>query len=218
MARGLWLLCVGVLVPAGARAADAEVRTYAVSVDGRRAGQSVLAIDRKDDGAVTVTANVSISLRFFIKTYTYTYQGTEVWKAGRLQALQSTSNDDGKSYRVTAATGPNGLNVTVNGQARVTRADVWTTSYWQLHDAKLANRPVPLLDADTGRDLNGYLQHLGASPLSVAGQTVPCTRYRVTGGPSPVDVWFDAANRLVRQEFVEDGHRTIVELISTQRR
>jgi hypothetical protein len=222
MARAFRLLCVGlvVLLAGGTRAvaAETEVRYYAVSVDGKRAGQSTLNIHRQDDGTVTVGGSVDIRLRIFIKTVTYTYQGTEVWKAGRLHSLQSTCNDNGKNFQVTALAQPNGLSVTVNGQERMSRADVWTTSYWQLHDVKLANHPVPLLDADTGKAMNGYLQHLGTAQVSVGGQAVTCTRYRMTGGPSPVDLWFDGANRLVRQEFVEDGYRTVVELASVQRR
>ena len=35
--------------------------------------------------------------------------------------------------------------------------------------------------------------------------------------PSPVDVWFDQYHRLVRQEFTETGHRTIVQLVAVRR-
>src|SRR5262249_24984622 len=213
MGQSMQLLFMGtlVLLVGGTRAvaAETEVRTYTVSVDGRRAGQSVLDIHRQDDGQVVVTASANVSVRFLLKTYTYTYQGREVWKAGRLQTLQSTSNDDGKVFQVTAVAQPNGLNIKVNGQERLGRADVWTTRDAQLHDPNRATQPAPLLDADTGRDLNGHLQHFGAAQVTVAGQAVTCTRYRIAGIPSPVDLWFDSANRLVRQEFVEDGHRTV---------
>src|SRR5262249_61276704 len=138
--------------------------------------------------------------------------------AGPRKPLQSTPNAAGRVFEVTAVAQPNGLNIKVNGQERLGRADVWTTSYWQLHDPKRANQPVPLLDADTGRDLNGHLQHFGAGPLSVGGQVVHCTRYRFTGGPPPAGGRVGGSSRPGRPEVVGGGEHTNAELVVTTRR
>ena len=50
----------------------------------------------------------------------------------------------------------------------------------------------------------------------VAGQAVECAHYRVSGG-AQADLWFDANERLVRQDSIEDGHRTVLELTRLQR-
>ena len=41
--------------------------------------------------------------------------------------------------------------------------------------------------------------------------------FRVTGGPTPIDLWFDRYYRLVRQEFTEAGHKMIVQLVNVRR-
>jgi hypothetical protein len=200
-----------------AGAADSERRDFNILVDGKRAGAYHLTITRADDGTYTATAQANVRVSYLVYTYTYSYQGTEVWKAGRLVSLSSSTNDDGKRFQVSAATDGTNLRVTVNGQEHATRPDVWTTTYWRLPDPKFRNQAVPLLDADTGRDINATLQCVGAEAIQVGGQAQNCVHYHVTGGGLEVDAWYDGQERLVHQESMEDGHRTVLDLAGIRR-
>jgi hypothetical protein len=219
--RCLGLLILGVLMLVSgstrAGAADSERRDFNILVDGKRAGAYHLTITHADDGTDTVSAQAHVRVSHLVYTYTYAYQGTEVWKAGRLASLNSSTDDDGTRFQVSAVADGANLRVTVNGQEHATRGDVWTTTYWRLPDAKFRNRGVPLLDADTGRDINATLQCIGAEAIQVVGQAVNCVHYRVRGGGVAVDAWYDAQERLVRQESVEDGHRTVLDLAGIRR-
>ena len=53
--------------------------------------------------------------------------------------------------------------------------------------------------------------HVGVEQPSVAGQMQQVQHYRLTGKVN-VDLWYDGHNRLVRQEFEEQKHRTLIEL------
>ena len=117
---------------------------------------------------------------------------------------------------MTAASDANSLRVKVNGQDKMSRADVWLTSYWHLPLASQRNGAVPLLDADTGRDINATLQYVGVGPVTFAGQAQNYARYRLTGGVQ-VELWYDATERPVRQEWVEDGHKSVLELVRVRR-
>jgi hypothetical protein len=118
----------------------------------------------------------------------------------------------------------------MNGKAYAADPDVWVTSYWQIPErlADAANedrgtirrtsartpkgpRTVLLLDSDQGKLLRGKLKSMGEETLTVAGRPQTCTHYRITGDVE-VDVWYDASRRLVRQESVESGHKTLLEL------
>jgi hypothetical protein len=206
------------LAPAPATAADIEVRDFVVWVDGKRGGEYHMTINRQDDGSVTMTGQADVLLSFFagLKKYTYSYRGTEVWKDDKLVSLSSSSNDDGKEYTVTAMPEGGNLHLKVNGQDRMIRPDVWLTTYWHLPAGPQRNGAVPLLDADTGRELNGSLQYIGVNPLTISGQTQNYARYRLTGGVQ-VDLWYDGTDRLVRQEWIEDGHKSILELVRVRR-
>jgi hypothetical protein len=218
--RGGWgLLLAGVLLAGSARPAlaqDTEQRHFTIQVDGKPAGDARMTITRREDGSEVLSSQANVQVRFLLR-YTYTYQGTEVWKTGRLQGLQCSCNDNGKRFEVSATAEGAGLRVRVNGRERLGRADVWTTSFWKLADARYHNQPVTLLDADRGEELARRLDYVGTEDTPAAGQVQKCYHFRVTGGASPIDLWFDVQHRLVRQDFVDTGHRTVVQLTEVRR-
>ena len=150
---------------------------------------------------VTGQADVKHKIGFVRSSTRYKYQGTEAWKDGRLLRLESTCNDDGKQHAVSATAEPEATRVKADGHERTTRPDVWTTSYWHLADAKFRNQSVPLLDADTGKDITGTLQYIGTQQLNVTGQAENCattasraSRFKPTCGTTARNAW-SARNR-----------------------
>lgn len=216
-ARWLLLVSLANCMPA-ARAADVETRDFTVAVDGKRAGEAHMTIQRQDDGAVSMRCDTDITVKIaaLFKAYSYSYRGHETWKDGRLQRFESTCNDDGKRFTVTAVAESDGLTVRVNNTERKVRADVWLTSYWQQPEDKLVDKVVPLLDADCGRDLEARVQFIASERRAVAGAVQEVRHYRLTG-KAAADLWYDAGGRLVRQEWLEDGHRTQLELVRVRR-
>jgi hypothetical protein len=177
-----------------------------------------MTIATKEDGTVTVTAAADVSVRILLHTYRYTLRATEVRKDGLLVGFESTCNDDGKQYAVSAAPDKDGgLHVKVNGREHLARADAWVTTFWQLPDAKVRGQVIPLLDADTGKDMNGTLQLVGTVRMAVNGEAQNCSHYRLSGTPITYDLWYDATDRLIRQEWTEDGHKAVLELARLKR-
>jgi hypothetical protein len=194
-------------------ASHTEQRHYSILVDGKEAGHSLLTIVDQDDGSAYVTASAKVDVRHVIAGYTFTIEGQEWWKEGKLIGLKSSCNDNGKRCELLVSQRGDQLLMRVNGVERTLRPDVWTTSYWKLADARFHNKPVPLLAPDAGQERVGQLQYIGPKQLPIANQLVSCYHFRVTGAGNPVDLWFDQHHRLVRQEFVESGHKTIIQLV-----
>jgi hypothetical protein len=207
------LLCaLAVLFSAASvRAADSETREFVVKVDGKPAGYANMTIQRQDDGTTTVSCDTNVRVKVLIKTYNYTCRTQEMWKDSRLQQLTSQCNDDGKQFQVSAIAQADGIHVRVNGREHVAKAEAWVSSYWTLPDAKLREGAIPVIDADNGRDMQGRLQFIGAAQITVAGQPQNVQHYRFNG-PNRIELYYDAAQRLVRQDWVEDGHPTTLEL------
>jgi hypothetical protein len=199
-----------------ARAADSETREFTVYVDNKVAGKATMKIERQEDGTFVVACDTTVEVKVLFVKYRYTYTGKEVWKDGRLQRFDSSCNDDGKQFVVSAAAEPGGLRIKVNNRERLARPDVWLTSYWSLPDPKLRGGPLALIDADTGRDLTARLQLVGPAQMRINGEEKTVNHYRLTGQVQ-VDLWYDASERLVRQEWVEEGHRTLLELARARR-
>ena len=193
-------------------AAESETRRFAIEIDGKPAGNYQMMIRQEQDGTAVLSCHAFARVKLgFLTLYRYSYLGTETWKNGRLTRLDSTTNDNGDQFTVNAEAQGNGLRMRVNGKERIVSGNVWTTTYWRLHDPPPANGAIPLLDPDSGKESAGKLELIENTQLVVGGKNIPCTHYRVAGDVQ-VELWFDAQQRLVRQDSVEDGHRTVLQL------
>jgi hypothetical protein len=214
-----WLCGLGLLLaPAwsAVRAADIETRDFNVLVGGKAVGEVHMTIHRQDNGQIQMRCDTDVKVNAVVRTYKYSYRGEEIWKDNRLVRFASSTDDNGKRYVITASTEGNALRLRVNTLERLIRPDVWLTSYWCLPDAKLRNNVVPIIDADNGRDLDSRLQFVAAEQRSIAGQVVNVHHWRLAGKAN-VDLWYDGSERLVRQEWVEQGHRTVLDLVRVRR-
>ena len=142
MVAGTALLLVGI---ARAGAADVEIRTFAIQVDGKKSGEYQMNIKRQDDGSVVLTAQSDVRVTLLaIPVYTYSYHAVEVWKNGQLHHFESSGKEKGKDFAVRADVDGSMLRVQANGQEQRVRADVWTTSCWCLPAPNFRNSNVPL--------------------------------------------------------------------------
>jgi hypothetical protein len=215
----MWLAAaLALVVPLAsvARAADIETRDYTVSVSGKPSGEVHMTIQRHDNGTVWMRCDTDITVKIALKEYKFIYRGLEIWKDQRLVKFDSNTDDNGKRYIVAAVAENNGVRVKVNNAEKVVPAHVWLTSYWSLPDAKLRGGELPLLDADDGKELTGKLQFVANEKLKVGGQVIPLNHYRLSGKVN-IDLWYDGSDRLVRQEWMEQGHKTVVELVRVRR-
>jgi hypothetical protein len=215
------------------RDVERQTREFRVSVDGKPRGKCTMQIRLRDDGTNTVRINSALSFNFVVYDYRYSSAGTEVWKEGRLVALENKADYNGTRYHVKANATDKGLRVAVNEKTSQVDPDVWATSYWHLPEhlvqadpadrkgvvpaagtrpeRKAAAVTVPLLDSDKGVKLRGEMKRVGEETVKVAGKKTTCTHYRIRGDVE-VDLWYDADRRLARQESVDSGHKTVLEL------
>lgn len=216
---------------ADVRGGEKETREFKVSVDGKPRGKCSIRVESRDDGADVMQISAALSFNYVVYEYRYSSVGTEVWKDDRLVELENTADFNGTKYVVTAGTTAKGLRVTVDGKASVVQPDVWATSYWRLpqhldettacrdvipasgtHNARTSELAVPLLDTDKGKKLRGKLRRIGDETIVLAGRRRKCTHFRIAGDVE-VDVWYDGQRRLVRQESIDSGHKTVMELV-----
>jgi hypothetical protein len=195
-----------------------EIRDFAISVDGKQAGNLQLVITQKKDGSTHVSTKANVQVKLFLN-YKYAYQGTEVWQNDQLQKLNGTCTDNNNKFTVTAELDAkaNLLRVKANTKEQSIKPEVWTTSYWKLPEAKYHNKAVTLLDADRGDVIGGHLQYVGVEERTINGKSQKCFQFKIIGPNPAVDLWFDVYHRLVRQEFTDRGHRTVIELANVQR-
>ena len=204
-------LLLSLVAPVARAAGQAEVRDYQVVVDNKPGGHFHLTVSPADGGKTIVKAEAAVRVRFGLYTYTYRYQGNEVWAGDRLERSWGHSADGGKKHTVAAVMQGDRATITVDGRSRTDFACSWTTTHWRLPPHAGVEATLAVLDVDAGKRLQARLQRIETVQLSIAGQVHNCTHYRVSGGDE-AEMWFDENNRLVRQFTVEDGHRTELRL------
>jgi hypothetical protein len=195
---------------------EQETRTYRAFVDGRERGQLVTQFTKRSNGTETVRGEAELNFNFVVYRYRYTSIGTETWKDGRLVRLASESNYNGDKYVLQATATDEMLEYEVNGEAQRAATDALITTHWREPSVHKVGRKLTVLDSDKGQQRFGTLEKVGTEKTMIAGDEINATHYRIRGDVE-VDVWYDEARRLVRQDSMESGHRMILVLSKTQR-
>jgi hypothetical protein len=213
-----WLLAFSALATAGEGPAN-ERRQFRIAVDGVDRGRMSMKISVANDGAESMESDAEVVANYLVYKYQYSSRGVETWKNGRLQKVESNANYNGKVYQLKGAAHGDKFRLQVNQQERAVRGDVWLTSYWKLPSDARQRKEYALIDADKGTDMAARMQFVANEALTIDGRRTQCEHFRLTGAVK-VDLWYDAEQRLVKQDSIESGHRTTITLqrVETARR
>jgi hypothetical protein len=205
------VVATAALVAAPAAVEADEIRTFAVTVDDKPGGAYTISTAVAADGTETISVAAAVKVKAILGAYTYELNSVEVWKNGRLVSVESKSNDNGKKHTVSAVQGERGLAVTVNRASRVTGGDVITATGVRLPAADKV-RDAVMFDAEDGSETAVRVEPLGACKVTLNGQQIEGTRFKLTGKDVAAEWWFDKNGRVIRQEMKWDGHKVVLEL------
>ena len=214
----LWLLSAALSSISLVRAEEPadEVREFDVLVDDKPAGTFTMTVDCRDSRTeISTKADVTVSI--LVLSYRYRFNCREVWEGDQLQRVVSRTDDDGKALSLSAEFSGAQSRLIVNRQDRPAQACHWTTTFTRLPAAEHRDRELRVLVADAGESKKIKLQRVGKEDWKTARERLSCTRYRVVG-ELQADLWFDSAERLVRQKSIESGHTTELRLKSRESR
>jgi hypothetical protein len=210
------IIIAGAIAVSPAAAGEIEFRDFQIFVNKEPAGTFSMKITKLDDNAFSMEGEARVHVRYLVYNYKYHFKTTEHWRDGRLVHMESSTNDDGKRFHVLASAEANGIRVNTNGQDILAKPDAWVSTYWHLPDAAVRQRPLTLIDGDTGKGLSGTLQYIGQSMIKIAGVSMTCNHYRLTGSIS-AELYYDNQDRLIWLETTEDGRTIIWQLRSVTR-
>lgn len=202
-------------------AAEPEVvaqhtREFRVSVDGTPRGTQSMTFLRHSDGSEIMRSSAEVVVNVIVYRYRYASVGKETWKDGRLIHLTNEADYNGDKYVIKGSATKQALHYQVNGESQQAPLDIWAASYWREPDAKRVGQKLRLLDSDKGRQLTATLERLNAETIKANSASIKANRYRMRGDVE-VDVWYDRHGFIARQESVESGHKTLLELTKIHR-
>jgi hypothetical protein len=157
------------------------------------------------DGDKTV-ADVEIKLDIYfgpIRVYAYEHKSREVWKDGALVSLEGSTDNDGEPMKAIVRREGDALKIEGTAFSGTAGPALLPSSWW---DYDLM-RQSQIIDTQNGKVFPVSVQRIGDVTLTVAGQQVAATHYRLTGELA-LDIWYDAQGNWLRSEF--DGQGEII--------
>ncbi|MEJ8853716.1 DUF6134 family protein [Variovorax robiniae] len=154
-----------------------------------------------------VTSDANFTVTFVgITAYRYRHEASEQWHGNCLKALDATTDDDGKAIQVRSKPDDDGLVVSTNaGKARTLTGCVMSFAYWN----PAIRTQTRLLNAQTGEYEEVQVRRMGTGEIPVRGKMVAATRWRISGPPQPVDVWYSAQDEWIGLDSTVAGGRTL---------
>lgn len=164
-------------------------------------GRHILTFDKTDDGSFTVTTDVDLTVKFGpITAYKYRLDATERWEDGQLVGLTGKSNNDGDKGRIEATAQGGELVVDSTKFDGTLPLSIIPSSHWNI----LQMKGDRMLSTETGEVLEIEVETIGPDTVTVAGEPVEATQYRLKSDLT-VDLWYDNQNRWVKLAFEARG-------------
>jgi len=182
---------------------------YTVIRDGANIGSHSVSISEHDGQTlVEVTTDIRVKV-LFVTAYKFIHASKEVWKDGRLVALNSTTDDDGtsKSLNVMAQAEQLTIDSVIKGQDRRQKAGggMLPASLWNQDVVKQS----ALLNTLDGTVLSITVKDLGQDKIEAKGADITAHHYAISGELTR-ELWFNGEGDLMRMRFPDKTGTEII--------
>ncbi len=164
------------LLFAWAENARAQSWDFRVLLDGKPIGSHRYEVLTQGEHR-TVHSQAELVVKLLgLTVYGYQHRAREHWQGECLRALHSTTDDDGKQLKVAL-------------DEDELPACLMRYAYWNprlLQQTRLVNAQTGSIDAVS-------ITVMGSDRIEVRGAEVNAVRWRITGLPSPIDLWYAPA-------------------------
>jgi hypothetical protein len=139
-----------------------------------------------------------------LTVFAFRHRSEEIWRAGRLVALESETVEHGETLHVKGAVAPDGFRVVSKGGPFIASAATLTSnSLWT--PAVLEQETV--VDAQHGGVIGISTRKLADEQILIGGRPITATRYAFIPPYLAGSIWYDSESLWVRGEFERDGSK-----------
>lgn len=192
---------------AAAKAADGPSDgswNFQASLDGKPIGTHHFQLSQQGEHR-TLVSEADFKVKIIgITAYHYHHKATEHWRGDCLNSLSSSTDDDGKPISVRSEQRGDKYEVLSPKPASATGC-LMSFAYWN----PAIRGQTHLLNAQTGEIEKVSISQVGSGSVQVGGKAVTATKWRISGPPEPVDVWYTAQGDWVGLDSVVGGKRKL---------
>lgn len=199
-------LALGTLLAATSSVyASAETLRFKVYLDQSPIGEHSFELSTGGpEQRVVSRARFDVNLLIFT-AYRYRHESQEEWRDGCLERIQSSTDDNGRDFRVQGQRVSDTLALEVNGTPARLPACVSTFAYWE---PDFLRRPR-LLNPQTGQLVEVRLEPQGREPRAYRGREVDAERYRLRAEDLDITLWYTADGDWIGLESDTGKGRTL---------
>jgi hypothetical protein len=161
-------------------------------------------VDFKRDGdTLTVNSRLNIAVDvLFFTAYSFDYDSTEIWRDGKVTAVNVNVDDNGKVAKISARL-EDGLFKIDGPRGTYIAADwVFPTNHW--HRGQANSKTI--FNTLNGRLTQVVVVDRGIERVQTGQGSVDADKLEYTGQLKDTEVWYDADNRWVKMRFkARDG-------------
>jgi|TARA_B100000678_G_scaffold114329_2_gene95708 hypothetical protein len=189
--------------PAAWQPEDGDRIVFNVLRKGKEFGTHTVTFDVESDDSFTASSTVDLRAGLGpITVFRYELEATETWRDGELIALTGRTNDDGDDEYVQASLEGDALSVNGSAYSGPAPLGIIPSSHWNIQQAFSDE----LLSTESGELLDTSVDKIGREMLTVGGEEVETTHYRLVSDIT-VDLWYDDQSRWVKLAFEARGQQ-----------
>lgn len=182
---------------------------YEISRKGKPLGFQMLDFSRSETGELIVDVHIEIDFKLGpIPLFRYLHDNREVWRDGTLLSIKSKTYNNGEDVSVDLKLDGGEYVGTGTDFANNLKAPLLSTSYFNPNFV----RQKAIISTQDGRLLATEIEVLGPEMLSIRGQQVQATRFRLSG-KLRIDIWYTDAGQWVQTQFVRGGNKLLIKQI-----
>jgi hypothetical protein len=189
---------VGLPLIGRARAAVPHDLHFQVLRDGSQIGEHRINF-RTDGDRLAITTQIDIEIEALVfSVFRFTHRAEEIWDAGRLVSIKSTTDDDGTALQVSGSVVPEGFRIVgIGGPFLAARTLMTSNTLW---DPRIV-RESRLLDAQRGGEMGLIARQLPDEMVETPRGQVRASCYLLVTPLYAGRIFYDADNRWVKALF-----------------
>jgi hypothetical protein len=195
--------------PSAAAAAGLDA-AFDIIRKGDRIGFHAVNVEETGDGGIRVETRIEMQVKFGpIPVFRYEHVSSELWRDGRLESIESKTDNNGKAESLNVRRAGETLLIDGTRFRGEGPGDAIPSSYWN----KAIVNTKTLLDTQNGRLIDVRVENLGETPSPAGSQA---EQHRINGTVN-LNLWYDG-DRWVGADFVVRGQALTYRLVDDNAR
>ena len=158
---------------------------------------------RQDGDRLTVSTHVDITVKvLFFTAFRFKHDAEEVWQAGRLVSVKSTTDDNGTPLQVSGYAAGDGFRILGEDGPFLAAAHLLTSN--TLWNSRLV-RESRLIDVQHGGEVGMVAKRLGDEPVDTPQGQVRAERYQIITPHYAGSLFYDGDGRWVKGLIEQQG-------------